>query len=617
MSTPIVFALACLPQATFSDQTSAAGLTFTHAQDAVHFGNPMVAGGAVGDFNRDGWPDVVLLGGGGRPDALFLNDGDGTFTDHAAAWGLGALHHGVGASAADFDGDGWMDLYVTSHGPAGAPPGPGHHLLLHNDTGAGFTDVAAAGGVHWTGEGAPDGYSSAWGDYDRDGDLDLFVAGWEFGNKGNHLFRNEGGGAFTDVSLAAGVKAQTAKGFVPGFADMDGDLWPELILISDVGTSKYFINDGDGTFTLLSPDPDGFATLNGMGLAIADFDGDGLLDFYGTSIWYGTAGTGNALWWNLGNHQYLEGGFAAGVADGAWGWGTLALDCDLDGRPDIAETNGWDAPAFLDQPCRLFVNQGGRAFSDQAAAAGVTQDGHGRTLLRLDAELDGDEDLIVLSNREPLFYYRNDSGGGSNNWLRVRLDSSAHAGLPPGALGARVWADDGSRAILRVLDNSPSYLGTSEHALHFGLGARSSLEEVRVQWPDGSWTALGDVAAGQELAIESGLPLAWAVLPRRGTTAELALTGASTGEFVVFVHSWRGVGAGPAQPALGGLHWDLHSPVLWLGSANADATGRAAIQVAVPVTAPLREVGVQAVIPRGLNGADSVKTNAVLATVAP
>lgn len=609
--------LCALPQAAFTDQTQAANLSFTHALDLPNFGNPMIAGGAAGDFNGDGWPDVFLLGGGGRADALFLNDGDGTFTDAAAAWGVDSAHHGAGASAADFDGDGWVDLYVTSHGLAGSAPGPGFHRLYHNDAGLGFTDVAVAAGVNWTGAGAPDGYSSTWGDYDRDGDLDLYVAGWELNNQGNTLFRNEGNGTFTDVSVAAGVRAVSCKGFVPGFADMDGDLWPELILISDAGTSGYFINNADGTFTRLQPDPDAFDHLNGMGLAIGDFDNDAQLDFYGTSIWFNTSVSGNSLWWNLGGHQFLESAHASGVADGAWGWGTLALDCELDGRLDLAETNGWDGPAFKDQPCRLFVNQGGRLFTEQAASAGITQDGMGRTLLRLDAERDGDEDLIVLSNQDDLVFYRNEAAGGPNHWLRLTLGTAAHPGLPPGGIGARVTADDGDRSLLRALDNSPSYLGTSEHALHFGLRARTAVDEVRVQWPDGSWTALGAVGADQEIHVESGLPLAWNLPPQRGATAELAMSGANAGEFVVFIRSWNGAGAGVAHPMLGGLRWDLNGPVSWLGGTNANAAGEAVIQIAVPVNAPLREIGVQAAIPRGVNGSDSVKTNAVLALIAP
>ena len=158
-------------QASFSDQTQSCGISFTHALDLANFGNPMVAGGAIGDFDHNGWPDVFLLGGGGRPDALYFNYG-GSFQDEASTWGVNALHHGAGASAADFDGDGWCDLYVTSHGIAGAPPAPGQHRLYRN-TGSGFVDVAVAAGVSWTGNGAPDGYGSAWGDYDRDGDPDL------------------------------------------------------------------------------------------------------------------------------------------------------------------------------------------------------------------------------------------------------------------------------------------------------------------------------------------------------------------------------------------------------------------------------------------------------------
>ncbi|HEX9793530.1 MAG TPA: CRTAC1 family protein [Planctomycetota bacterium] len=596
----------------FQDATAGANFTFVHTLDPGAAVNPMVAGGAVGDFDRDGWPDVFLLGGGGRPDALFMNQRDGTFLDLAAAWGVDVLHHGAGASVADFDGDGWLDIFVTSHGLAGQPKATGLHRLYRN-TGAGaFVEMAAAAGVNSTTSGAPDGYSSGWGDYDLDGDLDLFVSGWELGNDGNRLFRNDGG-TFTDVTVAAGVADSQVKGFVPSFVDLDGDLWPELVHIADVGTSRYFVNDGDGTFTKLSPRPDRFSSLNGMGCAFGDFDNDGRLDFYATSIYWGP-GSGNALYRNLGANSFEERAEAAGVDDGGWGWGTLALDCDNDGWLDILETNGWPDAMFGQVPTRVFHNQKNGNFVESAAAAGVTQDWQGRTLLRLDYDRDGREDFIVLSNRGPAVLYRNVSPPA--HWLRLRFDTAAHPGLAPDGLGVQVTVRDGVSRSVRVLDGGPSYLGTSERVLHFGTADRTQLDEVEVRWPDGSYTFFEDVDTDRELQVKSGLPLRADPL-QRGANATVSAAGFAPGEWVLLVYTPSGVGPGACRPPLGGLCFDLRAPVRFLGAANADPAGAVAATIAIPASAPLVEVGIQAVAPRGLNGTQSVKTNSLSRTILP
>jgi hypothetical protein len=194
-------------QVGFSDQTFDAGID--------HFpflaGGNFFAGGAVADFNQDGWPDIFLLGGESS-DALYINNQDGTFSDRTANWGLGLIHRGHGAAAGDFDGDGWMDLYITSGGTTIDMDLPGQHLLYRNNGNGTFTDVAAAVGVKQTSATDTATASAAFGDFDLDGDLDLFVCTWDTDGRtdGNRLFRNDNG-TFTDVTDDAGITTQPTR----------------------------------------------------------------------------------------------------------------------------------------------------------------------------------------------------------------------------------------------------------------------------------------------------------------------------------------------------------------------------------------------------------------------
>ena len=211
----------------FSDQTVASGLIASYSPGNVH---GFHGGGAVGDFNRDTFPDVFYPAGGNSPDKLFINNGDGTFTDQAVAWGIDESHRSTAAAVGDYNRDGLLDIYVTSLGPDTGNQ-TGYHKLYRNNGDDTFTDVAVAAGVNQSSATSADGWGAAWGDYDLDGDLDLAVAGWST-NDGNRLFRNNNDGTFTDVTDSVGLASLAGtNGFAPRFVDMDGDRYPEIIWI--------------------------------------------------------------------------------------------------------------------------------------------------------------------------------------------------------------------------------------------------------------------------------------------------------------------------------------------------------------------------------------------------
>jgi hypothetical protein len=504
----LVLLLGAPQDATFSDQTGASGLIASPAFPAGYNVGPMLAGGAVAaDFDADGDQDVFVAMGGVEPDRLFLNDGTGLFTDGAAALGVDALHVGAGVAAGDLDGDGALDLYVVSHGPPLAPV-PGAHRCYMNTPG-GFVEQASGAGVDTTSPLLPDGFGAGLGDPDRDGDLDLAVAGWKIASLGNRLFRNDGGGQFTDVTATMIVgDLSTLRGFTPLFVDMDGDRWPELLWVSDYGGSRYLTNH-DGLLVDETKRSGTGLERNGMGQAVGDFDGDGLLDWFVTAILGPSSHhSGNKLYRALGGHVFAEAATADGVVDGGWGWGAVAVDVDHDGDLDLCENNGWSeiiaaAPPgeWIGEQAYLFVNGGAGTFTDQAVASGIDYDDQGLGLLHFDGDGDGDQDLLFTSNEAPLRYYRNDLSGPDAHWLVVRLDRGASTAVAPHGYGARVTVQSGSAEQVRPLTAGGSYLTQSELAVHVGLGAATSASSVRVDWPDGTTTWLADVAADQELGV--------------------------------------------------------------------------------------------------------------------
>ena len=465
---------------TFQNQTSAVGIVGGQTPSLVP--DSFLAGGTVGDFSGDGYQDIYVPGGGGQPDRLFINDGDGTFTDQAAAWGLVGNHGGSAACCADYDGDGDLDLFVNSY--------TGGNRLYQNQGGT-FVNVTAAAGVTSSGR-----WGATFGDYDLDGDLDLAVVDWNIvGN--NRLFQNDGDGTFTDVTTSSGVatamaSAPSVVGFTTRFADMDGDRYPELLWVGDFGTTKYLRNNGNGTFTNITNSAGVGFDGTEMGHSIADFDRDGDFDWYVTTI------NTNNLYRNNGGHSYTEISGPAGVTFTGWGWASVACDFDHDGRVDIGATSQ-SSGQFL---YRNVGAVGGMNFTPWNI--GFTTSVSGRGLANFDADNDGDHDLVVFPRGQSIQYFENNLSGPNAHWLKLTLGPGLATDIAPHGAGAVVTVDiAGQPQQTSRVDLGNNYLSQSEIGVHFGLGAETMIDTLTVLWANGTQTVMTNVAADQTLHIDA------------------------------------------------------------------------------------------------------------------
>jgi enediyne biosynthesis protein E4 len=476
-------------QSSFSDQTLAAGIGNTSTTIAQV--SQILGGGVVADFNRDGWQDIFYPTGRNGPDKLFINNGNGTFTDRAAEWGINFVHLSSAAAVGDYDGDGWPDIFVTCFGP-GPSTQMGKHHLYHN-THNGFVDVGVAAGVNRCSTIQPDGWGGSWGDIDLDGDLDLAISGVLDPQTGNCLMRNNGNGTFTNITASSGLTpgVQGLVGYTPHFADMNNDRYPELIWIGDFSTSLYFINNGNGTFTNGTDASNTSQDFSEMGMTVGDWNEDGLFDFYVSTI-----GTNN-FYVNQGNHVYLNQADAVGVTVGGFGWATISFDINHDSHRDLVNVAQIGSTS-------VFFNRlanGVLTFEEVAASIGLGSISDGRGVAHFDYDNDGDQDLIFFPGGSPIILMRNDLSGANTNWLRVFLDNDGVRGTTPLGVGAKVSVQLGARVLIDQIDGGSNYLSQSEASAHFGLGGVTSVDKVRVDWPGGMVTEIENVAANQTLIL--------------------------------------------------------------------------------------------------------------------
>lgn len=525
----------------FTEASAAAGLLHEHgfAETELTSVEWSTGGAASGDYDGDGFVDLYVVGGSAAPNRLFRNRGDGTFEEVGEAAGVAVTGQiSVGPSFVDFDGDGHLDLFVGAllcRPKAGfcdgtSVPQRGQVKLFRNRGDGTFADVTEHSGLRFT----RDVFSASWADFDRDGDLDLFVTHWgDFRPPGSseHLWRNNGDGTFTDVSIRAGLTV--AYTFVTGeigdlsftgnFADLDDDGWLDLLVAGDFRQSKVFRNRGgafeETTSAVISDE-------NGMGAAVGDYDNDGDLDWFVSSIWDPDQNNEDNNWYVSGNRLYRNRGDGtfedatdfAGVRQGYWGWGATFADLDNDGWLDLFHVNGWrpDDPAareFHHDPSVLFVNQRNGRFLEQAERLGVRDTGQGRAVVAFDADRDGDLDLFVGDLSGPARLYRNEQAPG--NFLSIRLRGS---GANREAIGARIWVRTSNLVQMRELRCGNNFVSQDPTEAHFGLGQASVVEELRVRWPDGSEASWGPVPANAWVVIEEASS-ALTVRLRQGPTA--------------------------------------------------------------------------------------------------
>lgn len=516
----------------FVDRAADAGLTQRNVSgtDQSYIVEGMMGGAAFFDYDRDGDVDLYVANGssfagfaaGDHPaNQLYRNDG-GRFADVTIAADVGDTSWSMGCAVADYDNDGYSDLYVTNFG----------RNILYRNAGAGrFADVTVETGVGDMGWGT----GASFGDYDRDGDVDLYVANYvDFsldyespipclwknvkvycGPVGllpaaDVFYRNNGDGTFSEWTQQAGLEGEKFYGMSALFGDYDDDGWPDLFVANDSTPNLLFRNRRDGRFAeealMAGVAYSGEGVTQGcMGAAWGDYDNDGLFDLFVTNF----ADEYNALYKNEGGGFFADVSFAAGIGAAPAelvSWGTGFFDYDNDGDRDLFVANGHTYPqadlprvnSSYEQANSLFENRDGRLVEVAAGA------GPGFALRRVsrgtsfaDYDGDGDIDLFVLNLNGPPTLLRND-GNHDNHYLLVRTvgTKSNRDGI-----GARVIILAGGQTQHAEVQSGGSYLSHSDLRLHFGLGKAERVDRLEVRWPSGAVQVLSDIAADQVLTV--------------------------------------------------------------------------------------------------------------------
>ena len=524
----------------YTDVRKAAGITFVQDStqtDQKYYLETMGTGVGWIDYDQDGLMDLYFVQSAAtdiyKPaqplrSALYRNNGDGTFTDVTEKAGVGgAGHYGQGVAVADFDNDGWPDLYVTGYGRA---------ILYRNNHDGTFTDLTARAGV------ADDGgwsTSAGWFDYDKDGWLDLLVTNYiewspknnlwcgehaagyrSYCNPGNYkgqktrLYHNNHDGTFTDVSEKSGVGLPESKGMGVVLADFDNDGWPDIAIANDTWPNFLFLNNHDGTFkdvsliSGLAASDDGKYEA-GMGIDAADVDGDGLLDVYITHLDFEL----NRLYLNNGDKTFTDDTYGSGIGTKARllsGIAAKFVDYDNDGWMDILQLNGsmldnvtlYHSDVSYKEPMLMFRNTGHGLFVLTSASLGpdFVRPVAGRGLATADFDNDGDIDIAVNNRGDSPELLRNDGGNG-NHWLEVLLMGTKSNRDGTGAV-LKLTAE--GFAHVEQAEGGTSYMSASDPRIHFGLGRRSKIESLVITWPSGQVDKLANVPIDRIIAVKEG-----------------------------------------------------------------------------------------------------------------
>jgi enediyne biosynthesis protein E4 len=526
---------------TFSDIRKPAGITFlqdsTQTEEKLYL-ETMGTGVGWLDYDQDGLMDLYFVQSGPtelyKPDhamrsALYHNNGDGTFTDVTEKAGVAAEnHYGQGVAIADYDNDGYPDIYVTGYR---------HAILYHNNGNGTFSDVTAKAGVADEGGWST---SAAWLDYDHDGYLDLVVLNyidWSASNNlwcgehrpgyrsychpGNYkgqrikLYHNNHDGTFSDVSAASGIGKPEAKGMGVVAADFNNDGWTDIAVANDSWPNFLFLNKKDGTFqdasfvSGVAASEDGRYEA-GMGIDAADVTGNGYQDIYITHLDFEL----NRLYTNNQDGSFTDATFSSGIGNKAIllsGVSMKFVDYDNDGWPDILQLNGamvdnvhlYHSEVSYKEPLLMFRNLGRGQFekiADGALGKDFSVPIPGRGLATADFNNDGAMDIAINNRGDYPTLLRND-GAAAHHWLEILLigTKSNRDGI-----GASLKLTAEGETHVEQAKGGMSYMSASDPRIHFGLGKRSKVELLEITWPSGRVDRWKDVPVDRILAMKEG-----------------------------------------------------------------------------------------------------------------
>ena len=524
----------------FTSVTKEAGIHFKHhdgGRGQRYFIEPLGAGAAFLDYNNDEFQDIYLVNGADLPpfieersgrgepprNALYRNNGDGTFTDVAIAAGVADTGYGMGCAVGDYDNNGFPDLYVTNFGA---------NVFFHNNGDGTFTDVTTqtgTGDTRW-------GTSCAFVDYDNNGFLDLYVTNYVkyaiesdqvcmdkgvrvycdprlYEGELDILYRNNDDGTFTDITESAGFSGATGRGLAIAWGDYDDDGDMDVYIVNDADQNFLYRNNGDGTFTDVSLtagvgfSEDGDAE-NGMGADFGDYDNNGYLDLVVTNFQDQT----NTLYHNEGGGLFSDVSYASKIGTISLpylAWGVSFCDYDNDGYQDLFIANGhlhenvqaFNPIGFYEQPNLLFRNNRDGTFDEVGtdSGSGMHLEKVSRGFAYSDYDNDGDLDQLVTNLKGAPDLLENE--GGQNAWLTLKLIGT-HSNRD--AIGAQVKVTTGNLTQIREVRSGSSYLSQSDMRLHFGVGKHRRVDRVEIRWPSGLQEQLEGVEANQTLTLVEG-----------------------------------------------------------------------------------------------------------------
>jgi len=521
--------------------------THFYGQRTIQLPEDMGSGAAWVDYDQDGNEDLLVVNEAGSltmtPDQvskspahceLYHNNGNGTFTNVTKKAGINFQGCGMGVAIGDMDNNGYPDIFITAYGK---------NVFYHNNGNGTFADETKKAGFggkegFWTG--------ASWADYDRDGYLDLYVCGYvkyskldkqpvstrenneepaginplSFPPQRNLLYHNNRNGTFTEVAIAAGVDDPTGKSLSASWCDFNNDGWPDLYVANDVSDNVLFLNKGDGTFDEESH-PAHVADYRGaMGLAVGDWDNDGDMDLFVThwlaeenGFYINKLNTIGKMSGNRQSLQFQDEAEKYGLGQVSLddvAWGTSFFDYDNDTRLDLLVVNGstnqqGDHPENLvPMKNRLFWNEGPeKGFAEVTPVSGeaLSYENVGRGAAFGDYDNDGDVDVFIVNNCGDGVLLRND-GGNKNNWLEVKLVGTKSN---RSAIGARIKIVCGNVSQIREVNNQSSYLSQNSLTQYFGLAKFTKVDTLNIQWPSGLNQQFLNIPINERIEITEGV----------------------------------------------------------------------------------------------------------------